>query len=67
MAPTTQQNGLRSSVEDELISLSKQFNAAFGNKDLSKLDGLLSPNVVFHADKVIFELSRLRMDPHASM
>ena len=44
--------GLKSDHEDKLISLSKQFNKAFGQKDTSKLDGLLSPRVVLHADKV---------------
>ncbi len=45
-------NDLRSSTEDKLISLSKQYNSAFGNKNLNKLDELFSPKVVYYADKV---------------
>lgn len=43
---------LRSPKEDTFIDLSKNFNAAFAHKDLSKLKELLSPAVVYHADKV---------------
>ena len=45
-------DSLRSSHEDKLISLSKQYQSAYVGKDLNKLDELLSPKVVYHADKV---------------
>jgi len=45
---------LRSDKDNKLISLSKQYNNAFVEKDvvLGKLDALLSEEVVYHADKV---------------
>ena len=45
-------DSLRSSHEDKLISLSKQYQSAYVGKDLNKLDELFSPKVVYHADKV---------------
>ena len=45
-------DNLRSSHEDKLISLSKQYQSAYVSKDLNKLDELFSPKVVYHADKV---------------
>lgn len=46
---------LRSSHEDKLIDLSKQYNRAFASKNLGKLDELFSPKVVYHADKVTLQ------------
>lgn len=46
---------LRSSKDNNLVTLSKVYNEAFAHKDLKRLEALFAPKVVYHADEVRLE------------